>query len=193
MWPARPPWGVRKADIVLAVLVVAAVVATAVGGLSGDRWTDERTLRFATHEEPLSVLGPQPAGGAGARFEWPLPANATAANLTFELAFSGQAFSGGSATVSVRITTPDGRSQPPVTRSWTIPQGATSAATTVNATVAWDEAPESFRDTTDEGHARLWTRPLVVVVVVERPADVALGQYAFTATASGTLFVFAAS
>jgi hypothetical protein len=164
MWPARPPWGVRKADIVLAVLVVAAVVATAVGGLSGDRWTDERTLRFATHEEPLSVLGPQPGGG-----------------------------SGGSATVSVRITTPDGRSQPPVTRSWTIPQGATSAATTVNATVAWDEAPESFRDTTDEGHARLWTRPLVAVVVVERPADVALGQYAFTATASGTLFVFAAS
>jgi hypothetical protein len=182
----------RKADIVLAVLAVAAVAATAVGGFSGDRWTGERTLHFTSHDEGLAEQGPSPATGAGARFNWTMPDNATSANLTVDLSFSGQAIRGGSATVSVRITTPDGESHP-VTASWAIPQGATTAEKTVTANVTWDVLPTTLRDTTDSGHARPWTRPLEVVVVVERPADVPLAQYAFTATASGSVAVFVAA
>ena len=181
----------RKADVVLAVLVVLAVAATAVGGLSGDRWTQERTLHFASHAQPLAPSGLEPAGGAGARFNWTLPDNATSANLTVSLYFSGQAVRGGSATVSVRVTAPTGEGQPPVTSSWTIAQGATGAETTlmVNATWAW--MPGTMRDTTDEGHARVWDRPLEVLVLVEPPSDLPLAQYSFTAQVSGTVLAFA--
>jgi hypothetical protein len=182
----------RKADLVLAILVVAAVAATAVGGLSGDRWTDERTLRFSSQEVPLPSQGPTSAGGAGARFNWTVPDNATAANLTIALSFTGQSIRGGTATVSVRVTTPDGKGQPPVTQSWTVPQGSTSGQTVVNVTAIWAQAPTTLRDTTDEGHALAWSRPLEVLVTVDRPADLPLAQFAATATASGTLVVFRA-
>lgn len=192
MWRARTPAAVRKADLVLAILVVAAVAATAVGGLSGDRWTDERTLRFSSHEEALPSQGPTPAGGAGARFNWTVPDNATAANLTIALTFSGQSIRGGTATVSVRVTTPDGKGQPPVTQSWTIAQGSTSGQTVVNVTAMWAPSPTKLRDTTDQGHSLVWDQPLEVLVTVDRPADLPLAQFAATATASGTLLVFRA-
>lgn len=181
----------RKADVVLAVLVVLAVVATAVGGLGGDRWTNERTLRFASHAETLPPSALEPAGGAGASFNWTMPDNATSANLTVSLYFTGQAVRGGSATVTVRITAPTGKGEPPVTSSWTIPQGATSGETTLTVEAFWDEMPAELRDTTDEGHGRTWPEPLEVLVLVERPADLPLAQYAFTAQASGTIRVFA--
>lgn len=182
---------VRKADIVLAVLVVLAVAATAVGGLVGERWTGERTLHFASHAEPLAASAAEPAGAGGARFNWTLPDNATAANLTVALSFNGQAVRGGSATVSVRVTAPDGEGQPPVTSSWTVPQGATSAETTLIVEASWREMPGSLRDTTDEGHSVAWPRPLEVVVLVEQPSDLPLAQYSFTAQVSGTVMVFA--
>jgi hypothetical protein len=181
----------RKADIVLAVLAAAAVVATAVAELSGDRWTEERTLRFTSQAQPLSPSALAPAGGAGASFNWTVPDNATSANLTVSLYFEGQALRGGSATVSVRVTTPSGDSEPPVTQAWVIPQGATSLEMTLNATAMWDEMPASFRDTTAAGHGRSWSRPLVVAIVVERPSDLPLAQYGFTAQVSGTVSVFA--
>jgi hypothetical protein len=193
MWRARTPAGMRKADLVLAILVVAAVAATAVGGLSGDRWTDERTLRFSSQEEALPSQGSMPAGGAGARFNWTVPDNATAANLTLSLTSSGQAIRGGTATVSVRVVTPDGKSQPPVTQSWTIAQGSTSGQTVVNVTVAWAETPDRLRDTTDQGHSLAWDRPLEVLVTVDRPADLPLAQFTTAATASGTLTVYRAA
>jgi hypothetical protein len=180
----------RKADVGLAVLVVLAVAATAVGGLSGDRWTGERTLHFASHEQPLAPSALESVG-AGAHFNWTLPDNATAANLTVSLYFDGQAMRGGSATVSVRITAPTGEGEPPVTLAWAIPQGATTAETTVTAASWWAEAPAALRDTTDEGHARAWSEPLKVVVTVEPPSDLPLAQYSFTAQVSGTVTVFA--
>lgn len=181
----------RKADVVLAVLIVAAVVATAVAGLSGDRWTHERTLHFTSAPQALPPSALVAASGAGAHFNWTVPDNATSANLTVSLYFEGQALRGGSATVSVRITRPDGDGEPPVVVSWAIPQGATSAETTVNASAMWDTMPDSFRDTTGEGHGRTWSRPLEVAVLVERPGDLPLAQYAFTAQVSGTVAVFA--
>ena len=183
----------RKADVVLAVLVVLAVVATAVGGLSGDRWTDERTLHFASHQETLAAQGPSPAGGAGARFNWTAADNATSANLTVSLAFTGQALRGGTATVSIRVTSPDGHAQPPIVHSWAIEQGATSGTTTLNVSASWANQPDTLRDTTDDGHAFVWSQPLVVAIVVERPADLPLAQFAFTASVSGTLTTFAAA
>jgi hypothetical protein len=193
MWRGRTPAPMRKADLVLAILAVAALAATAVGGLSGDRWTDERTLHFSSHEQSLPEQGPTPASGAGARFNWTAPDNATATNLTIALSYSGQAIRGGTATVSVRVTTPDGQGQPPVTQSWTIAQGSTSGQITVNLTAVWAEAPLKLRDTTSEGHSFVWDRPLEVLVTVDRPADLPLAQFTATATASGTVWVFQAA
>jgi hypothetical protein len=184
---------VRKADVILGILVVVALVATAVAGLSGDRWTGERTLSFAESSQPLPPSELVPASGAGASFNWTVPDNATSANLTVMLYYSGQAFRGGTAIVSLRLTTPDGQSVPTVTRSWIIPQGATSGEMTVDVGAVWDEAPETFRDTTDEGHQRAWSRPLELVVVVERPSDVPLATYGFEASVTGTLSVFASA
>ena len=131
-----------------------------------------------------------PAGGAGARFNWTVPDNATSANLTLTLYYSGQAFRGGNAIVSVRITTPDGNNAPPLTQSWAIPQGSTGEEMTLNASAVWARLPETLRDTSADGHARIWAKPLVVWVTVEQPSDVPLANYDFTATVSGFLTVF---
>lgn len=193
MWRAPTPPAMRKADVVLAVLAVAAVAATAVTGLSGDRWTGERTYRFESQQGLLPPSELLPAGGAGAHFNWTLPDNSTSANLAVTLYFNGQAFRGGNAIVSVRITGPDGRNAPPVTRSWTIPQGSTAEQATVNATVSWDSMPETLRDTSASGHSRTWTTPLQVAVTVEPPSDVPLASYDFTATVSGSITVYRAA
>lgn len=189
--PRAASQAVRKSDLVLGLLALAAIAATAVGALSGDRWTEERTLRFATSEQTLPPSELVPAGGGGARFNWTMPDNATAANLTISLYFEGQALRGGNAIVSVRVTMPDGRDAPPVVASWTIPQGATSAQTSVNASAVWDQMPAELRDTTEAGHGTTWSRPLEVLALVERPSDLPLAQYAFTAQVSGTLQVYA--
>lgn len=183
----------RKADVVLTVLAVVALVATAVAGLSGDRWTGERTYRFESQSVLLPPSELSPAGGAGARFNWTVPDNSTSANLTVSLYYSGQAFRGGNAIVSIRVTTPDGRDQPPVTQSWVIPQGSTSEEMTLNASAMWDQVPETLRDTSDEGHGRMWTKPLQVLVTVEEPSDVPLANYGFTASVTGSLDVYRAA
>jgi hypothetical protein len=184
----------RKADLVLALLVVLAVVATVVAGLRGDSWTDERTLKFASHSQELAAQGPSPAGGAGASFNWTLPDNATAANLTVKVIFSGQAVRGGTATVSVRLVLPDGTSPAPITKPMPIGQGATSGDLTLNTEAMWDETPDHLRDTTDAGHSHTWSSPLRVSVTVEAPpGDLPAARYGFTAQVSGTLDVFRAA
>jgi hypothetical protein len=177
----------RKADVVLVALGVLALGATLVGALSGDRWTDERTVRFAAQEEPLAAQGPVPAGGAGARLNWSAPANATSATFLVSLTFDGQAVRGGNAIATVRVTGPDGRQLPPVTQAWAIPQGATSGQLEMNATAVWRETPDSLRDTRSGAHGIAWSGPIEVLVTVERPAgDVPLATYSFEATVQGT-------
>lgn len=183
---------VRKSDVVVAVLAVLAVVATAVGGLSGDRWTDERTLRFASHEQPLPPVG-APATSGGGLLNWTVPDNATSANVTVTVAFSGQAVRGGTATVSLRLTAPDGTVQPPVTAAFPIPQGATSAQVVLNASAFWDSQPNALRDTTSGGHARPWDRPLEALVVVQPPSDLPVARYSFTASGTGTVAYYTAA
>lgn len=182
----------RKSDLVLAILAVVAVLATAVAGLRGDSWTHERTVHFASHAEELPAKGPTPASGAGAAFNWTLPDNSTAANLTIKVAFSGQAVRGGTATISVRIVTPDGKAVAPITRPMPIAQAATTGELTLNATAMWAETPGDLRDTTATGHSRTWPMPLRVQVTVEAPpGDLPAARYGFTAQVSGTLDVFA--
>lgn len=182
----------RQADIVILVLGVLAATATLVGALSGDRWTDERTVRFTTSASALEPGGLAPANGAGTTFNWTVPANATSASVVARLYFQGQAVTGGSATVSLRFTGPDGKAQPPITSSWAIPQGATSAETQVNATATWLEVPAAHRDTTSSAAGRRWAEPLRLQVLVDKPSDVPLSSYAFTAGVTGEVTSYAA-
>jgi hypothetical protein len=177
---------VRKSDAVVAALAVLAVVATAVGGLSGDRWTEERTLRFAGHQQPLPPAGAS-AGPGGGLLNWTVPDNATSANVTVTVDFSGQAVRGGTATVSLRLTAPDGTPQPPATKAFPIPQGATSAQVVLNASAVWDSQPNHLRDTRSGGHTRSWDRPLQALVIVQAPSDLPVARYSFTASGTGTV------
>lgn len=182
----------RGSAIAIVVLVVLAALATLVGGLSGDRWTDERTVRFATADVALPATELLPAGGAGANFNWTLPVNATSADLVVHLYFSGQALRGGSATVSLRFTAPDGRALAPKTVAWPLAQGATSGELEVEASAVWAEVPDRVRDTSSSAHGLHWAQPLRLQVVVESPADLPIANYDFTASATGSVATFAA-
>ena len=59
MWPRRAGVAMRRSDLVLAILVVLALVATAAAALRGDSWTDERTLhqRFASYRLTHDLAG----------------------------------------------------------------------------------------------------------------------------------------
>jgi hypothetical protein len=184
--------GVRKSDVAVAALAVLAAAATAVGGLSGDRWTEERTLRFAEHAQPLPPAG-APAGPGGGLLDWTVPENATSASVDVTVAFSGQAARGGAATVTLRVTAPDGTVRPDVTRAFPIPQGATSAQVALNASVEWAQAPGDLRDTRSGGHALQWTRPLEVLVLVQGPSDLPVARYSYTASGTGTVAYYAAA
>jgi hypothetical protein len=176
----------RKADLVLGVLAVVALVATAVAGLSGDRWTQERVVRFSSHDSPLPPQGGA-ANGGGAHLNWTVPVNSTRAAFTVSIDFSGQAQAGRVATVTVRVTTPDGKSQPPITQAWPLSLGATSGHTTVNVTAQWASVPNATRDTSSALYGKVWGKPLQVLVVVEPPADAPTARYNFAATAQGTI------
>ena len=182
----------RKADIAILVLAILAATATLVGALSGDRWTDERVVRFATTSVALEPSDLQPVGGAGTTFNWTMPANATSAAVVVSLYYEGQAIRGGSATVTLRFTGPDGQARPALTTSWAIPQGATTAETQVNATAAWMEVPRTQRDTTSSGAGVWWSEPLEIHVVVQPPSDVPLASYSFTAGVTGHVTTYAA-
>jgi hypothetical protein len=189
---ARPGLpAVRKSDLVVLVLAVLAVTATLVGALSGDRWTDERTVRFAAGSADLPAQGPEDLVASQVDFNWTLPANATSGRFVVDLEFTGQAIRGGAATVTLRVTGPDGKALAPQTASWSIPQGATSSALQVNGTFAWAEAPGTLRDTTSSAHGLSWSRPVVLQVVVQAPGDLPLASYSFSATAQGTVSTYA--
>lgn len=192
MWrgPTRPP--MRKADIVLIVLAALAIWATLAGALGGDRWTDERTVRFATTEVLLGSVGPAPADGAGAHLNWTVPVNSTSATFVVLLTFEGQAVTGGNAIISLRVTTPDGKVQPAITQTWAIPQGATTGSIEVNATATWHDVPATLRDTTSSAHGVMWGRPLELLVVVEAPSDLPLASYSFAAGARASATTYAA-
>lgn len=183
----------RQADIGILVLAVLAATATLVGALSGDRWTDERTVRFATAQAQLQPTDLAAAGGGGASFNWTLPANATAASVVVSLYFDGQAIRGGSATVTLRFTAPDGEALPPLTSAWPIPQGSTSAQTQVNATATWHDVPRTRRDTTSSASGVAWDQPLALHVSVQAPPDVPLASYSFTAGVTGQATTYRAA
>lgn len=183
----------HKGDLVLGVLIVAALVVTGVGVAKSDDWTQERTYRFANSEVPLAQQGPTPAASAPARLEWPVPDGATGTRLQLTVEFTGQAVQGGSATIRVSGTAPDGTPLPVQTRPMPIGPGATSAQVDFGYNATWLDAPAKVRDTR-EPEARHWERPLAVLVSVERPGDVPGGtSYAFAVTALGVAVVATAA
>lgn len=182
----------RKADVVLAALAVAALVATGVGVARSDDWTAERTVHFAEGTAPLQAMGPNATAAAPARYSWAAPANATGARLQVAIDFAGQAVQGGNAIVTVRGIAPTGAALTPATFTLAIPQGATAAHGDFAYNTTWLDVPGPERDTRDP-EARMWTRPLALEVIVERPSDVPVAQYAFTAGVAGVFTVYAAA
>jgi hypothetical protein len=179
---------VHKADAVLGVLIAAALVATGVGVAKSDDWTGERTYRHGSGELPLAPQGPMPAGSAPARFEWAAPDNATGVRLDVIVEFTGQAVQGGSATIRVSGTAPDGSQLPVQTRPMAVAPGATSSQAAFGYNATWTREPAKVRDTQPPASLR-WERPLVVLVTVERPGEPAVATYAFTASATGAFAV----
>lgn len=186
-------WAVVQAHrrrIAIAVLAALALVVTGIAVAKSDDWTGERRYTFT---QTTTDLAPQtmPAGSAPARFEWPAPANATAMTVNVTVTFSGQAAQGGSAVVRIRVVAPDGTNLPSTTKAMSIGAGQTSASLTLEHAVAWAQAPPDVRDTRPpEGIA--WTGPLQLFITVDRPADLPLASYAFTANVTGTVTSFAA-
>lgn len=187
--PGAGSGGVVKAIVVVAGLVVAALLVTALGVAKSDDWTGERTYRFDTTLQELQSQGPLAAGAAPAKFTWEAPSNATAVNYTIVVAFSGQAVQGGSAVVRAKATAPDGQTTSS-TGTLAIPQGATSSDLTMQLALIWHEVPGLVRDTRQPDGLD-WGAPLALEVTVERPADLPVATYVFTATASGVAAVFA--
>jgi hypothetical protein len=175
--------GVRKVDVVLVALGVVAAVATTVAIAKSDDWTGERTYTFSSSSDTvLPDQGPIPAGSAPARFEWVVPDNATGILATIAVNYQAQAVQGGQAIVRISGTAPDGSSLPVVT--WTLPVSGTSGTQAQAYNASWQETPRDVRDTRQPDGMH-WEGPLVVLVTVERPADVPLASYSFTAQAGG--------
>lgn len=186
--PGAGSGGVVKAIVVVAGLAVAALLVTALGVAKSDDWSGERTYRFDATMQDLASQGPLAAGAAPAKFTWEAPSNATAANYTIVVAFSGQAVQGGSAVVRAKATAPDGQTTS-TTGTLAIPQGATSGELTLQLTFVWHDLPGKVRDTRQPDGLD-WEAPLALEVTVERPSDLPVANYAFTATASGVASSF---
>lgn len=174
----------HKADLVLGVLAVLALVLTGVAVAKSDDWTGERSYTYASAAVPLASQGPTGVGSVPTRFEWPAPINATGMRVNVTIAFSGQAVQGGSAIVRVAGIAPDGTQLPVQTRSLAIGQGATSAELVFDYAASWMDVPGRVRDT-QQPPAQGWDKPLVVTVTVDRPGDLPAASYAFTATLVG--------
>lgn len=182
----------RKADLILAALMVAALAASALGAINSDAWTGERTIRFVTATVPLGDQEPVAVSATPGRLEWNLPNNATSIRLNVTVTFAGQAVQGGSATVSLRATTPDGKTVTPATASLAIPQGATSATASFSYNATWANVPATTDDTRVPASV-VWGMPFVLEITVERPADVGIATYSFMGAATGSTTTYAAT
>ena len=177
-----------KAIVGVAVLAAAAVLVTVLGVAKSDDWTGERTYRFDATTQALESQGPLAASVAPARFTWGTPSNATAANYTVVVAFSGQAVQGGNAIVRAKATAPDGQTASAI-GTLALAQGATSGELTLRLAIAWHGLPAEVRDTRQPDGLR-WEVPLAIDVAVEQPSDLPVATYAFTATVSGVATAF---
>lgn len=181
-----------KPILVVGLLAVAALVVTAVGVAKSDDWTRERTYEFHATQAAIPGGAALAAGSAPARFEYALAANATGSQLEATVSFSGQAVQGGNAAIRVKATAPDGRTTTTVTAVLTIAQGGTSAEVVVRLAFTWLDLPGAVTDT-QQPDGTTWALPLVIEVTVERPADLPVATYGFTATVAGTVDAYAAT
>lgn len=181
-----------KAFLVVGLLAVAALGVTVLAVAQSDAWTGERTYSFQATTAALPASEPLPAGAAPARFSLNLPANATAVAGEATIAFTGQAVQGGNAAVRIKTIAPDGRTTATTTALLPVAQGATSGQVVVPFNLTWLEVPASVTDT-QQPDGQAWALPLRIEITVERPADLPVATYGFTATLAGTLAGYAAN
>lgn len=180
-----------RRSAILAVLVALALIATGIAVAKSKDWTGEQRYEFTTNSVALE---PQvlPAGSSPARFEWPVPANATGVSINATVSFTGQAVQGGSAVIRVRIVAPDGTNLPSVTKALTIGSGQTTASLAIEHVANWAEVPRPLKDNRDPSPL-VWPGPLQVFITVDRPADLPVASYAFTADVMAAVAVFTSS
>lgn len=184
-----------KGDTVIAAVGIGILVAAAVAILWTQEFAGLEDVRFESNTTALATMGPTTLEGPDLAFEWHgLPDNATAANVTVEVVFDGQAFAGGGAVIQAVLHAPDGQVRQTRTATLTIPAGGTDASTTLTLDVAWAAVPDDVRIQPDRLDATLtWDAPLVLALVVEPPNDLPLATYGFAASATGTVTHYSAS
>ncbi len=183
----------RTSNRVLLLLGLLVVGLTAAALAYMESQDDRAAYTFVTSEAPLGESSADGVGEGGARLNWTLPANATEAVIGLLVTFTGQAFTGGSATVQVQVVGPDGVGGPVQRIAFPIGQGATSGEVNATLGLRWLEVPQNTTADPD-GFDRsvAWTEPLSLLVVVQPPGDLPAASYDFSARASATALVYAA-
>ncbi|MGB0652458.1 MAG: hypothetical protein ACPGQL_04595 [Thermoplasmatota archaeon] len=181
----------QKVDIAIAVVGVVAVVATLVGIA-----TYEDGANHYTFPETTVALAEQTGdvGASPVAFQWEVPANAIGASFTVVVDGTGQAIAGGSGTINVLLTGPDGSTET-ATGAISFGPGAGSAQATITIENTWGMAPEELDGTQADADAKSisWDMPIIVEVSAEAPSGPLAGNgFAFTATLSGEATAFEA-
>ncbi len=184
----------QTVDIVIGALGFVAVAATVLGVVFYDEIAGDRDIIFP--EEAVALEQDTETVSAGsADFEFVLPENATKAELDIEVVFSGQAIQGGTATIEVVVTGPDGSTSAPVTQTMTIGPGATSATTTFPVEYRWADPPNATTGdpATYDQDVLTWAEPLKVTVTVDGPGEVLpVAEYNFDAVVGGDVLAYRA-
>ncbi len=186
----------QKVDVAIVLVGAAALVATLLGVLTYD--DGEHDYSFATTTTDLAPTDPADlaVNGAAVTFEWDaLPANATSATVTIEVAWSGNVLPGGDYTATAVV---HGRNGTEVTSSPLVlsvspgPNGAGNGSVSVD--ISWADVPEDIHGTADDAAARAvnLTGPLSVTVSLEGPNNLLPGQLAFTTKATANVTSFTA-
>lgn len=182
----------QTVDWIIASVGVAAIVATTLGVVFFEELVGEQDIIF---EETDSTLA---AGTADVTqpqaFTWDARNNATAASFEVSVTFSGQTLAGGSATVSIQVTYPDGTTQTQ-TETLTLGQNAQSATGTWTVPVTRFLAlPEDTVATPDDDFdaTHEWANGYEVAITVTGPSNPGamppsqLSAPSYSATVSGT-------
>ncbi len=178
----------QKVDLVIVALGVVALAVTAIGVAT----YEDGDSNYVFVESQVDYDG----GSFTATMDTPVtalvstPANATSAHATVTLGYTGQVFSGGSATATITITGPDGTSET-LTEAFTVPQGGNGGelGTLEIHSTMWGEVPAGFSGMPEDraDYALNWDDDLEIILVVEAPAGplANLENLSYTAEVTG--------
>ena len=170
--------------LILLALAVLGLTAGTLAYLEASEGNDR--IAFTESMVPLGESSSD-VGAAAAELNWTLPANATGAQIGVLVTFTGQAFTGGTATVQAQLRGPDGAEGPIERFAFPIGQGATSGQANFTLELRWLGVPHNTTGDLDGfDRSREWSEPLTLVILVQEPGDLPTASYSFTARASGT-------